>query len=71
NGYWLHPANCQLFSVHVNQTDLHYTQQTEPQTRKETRIQNAVRMLLPKFTLVLHLFVESAQPTKRKKNATE
>ncbi|WP_353307521.1 DUF1661 domain-containing protein [Porphyromonas gingivalis] len=18
NGYWLHPANCQLFSVHVN-----------------------------------------------------
>ncbi|ERJ66572.1 hypothetical protein, partial [Porphyromonas gingivalis] len=63
--------NCQLFSVHVNQTDLHYTQQTEPQTRKETRIQNAVRMLLPKFTLVLHLFVESAQPTKRKKNATE
>ena len=21
NGYWLHPANCQLFSVHVNFTE--------------------------------------------------
>ncbi|PDP63911.1 hypothetical protein CLI80_07505 [Porphyromonas gingivalis] len=21
NGYWLHPANCQLFSVHVTQSE--------------------------------------------------
>ena len=45
-----------------DQTDPHYTEQTEPKTKKETRIQNSVRVLLPEFSLVLHLFVECVSP---------
>ena len=37
-----------------------YTEQTEPQTRKETRIRHSVRVLLTEFTIVLHLLLESA-----------
>lgn len=39
-----------------------YTEQTEPQTRKETRIRHSVRVLLTGFTIVVALIAGICSP---------